>query len=91
MEAIASWSVLVKEFLDRSVLATLTGDAIEELRASLTEDDTVLRERYFAIPRSERLRAWRIDFTRAWLDEFADELAFQDFYGSVQDRQTDVP
>ena len=83
---------LVKEFLDRSeVLATLTGDAIEELRASLTEDDTVLRERYFAIPRSERLRAWRIDFTRAWLDEFADELAFQDFYGSVQDRQTDVP
>jgi hypothetical protein len=26
-----------------------------------------------------------------WLDEFADELAFQDFYGSVQDRQTDVP
>ena len=37
----------------------------------MTEDDSP-RERYFAIPRSERLGAWRIDFTRAWLDEFAD-------------------
>lgn len=91
MGVIKSWSDLVKGSLDRSeVLATLAGDEIDELRASLTEDDTVLRERYFAIPRAERLRAWRLDYTRAWLDEFADEMAFQGFYISVQEGRPDV-
>jgi len=90
MEVIVSWSVLVKDSLDRSdVLATLTGDTIDELRTNLSEDDA-LRERYFAIPRPERLRAWRLDFTRAWLEEFADEMAFQGFYSEVQERQADV-
>jgi hypothetical protein len=86
METVASWSEVVKTSLDQSdVLATVAGDEVAALRASLMEDAAVVRERYLAVPRSERLSGWRIDFTTEWLDEFADELAFQSFFASLDE------
>lgn len=80
----AGWSAAVKVWLDRSgPLATVSGQQADALRSGLDEDAATLRETYLAIPRSERLQAWRLDFTKPWLAEFADEMAFQVFCASL--------
>jgi len=79
-----AWAAIVKTSLDRSeLLATAGGDEAAAFRSS-HEDLPTARDRYFAIPRSERLYAWRVDYTRAWLEEFADDMAFQLLWGELE-------
>ena len=67
----------------------------DELATAIREDPSVpladeprlgaLEISYGHIPRADRLHAWNVKYSSAWLAELADSLVFQDFAAELGD------
>ena len=93
--------VVRSHLLLRPMMATAEGPNVEEFRAdwiSLAEDvrsgrrsiqdgdlQSELKALYDAVPRDQRLHAWSVKFTPAWLAGLADELIFNNLLGELAD------
>lgn len=85
----------------RPMLATAEGPGVEDFRTrwiTLAEEvrsgrlsvqdgslQNDLRTLYDAVPRDQRLHAWSVKFTPAWLAGLADELLFNNVLGELAD------